>query len=348
MPLLPVELVLMIGGYTDTRDRLQLARTCRYHYHTLIRWVHTDALSIYVCHGKQSVPAWAATKNHWRLVGDLLDLLPLNHEFPLDQFTRILDRAVLGGQLGIVERVFEKAGTMLDSGNAWQVLHSAVMHDRFDIARFLVDKGIDAYTAQQHGENPMHKVALSGDLAMARLLLRAGITVAREVSRTGRTSVHYAAAAGNVDMVELLIRAGANIFSTDVHRRTVLFNAAVAGIDDASSTKIKESRIVIPTPSAGSAEVMKLLLWHGRTRFHEISGAGLFCMLSVKRDMLNSFGRCLALALIRLSEINVDSRRCTMRFMGAIGRYSTFSSLQGRIYMHETIKGETYFIPLRS
>ena len=196
-----------------------------------------------------------------------MELLPANHDFPLCQFIRILDHAVIIGQLSAVELVFEKAGTMLNPENCWHLLNSAAVSDQLEVARFFVNKGIDAYTVQKMGENPMHTVAFSGNLAMARLLLQAGITVTREVSRTGRTSVHYAAAAGNVDMVELLIRAGADILSTDMHKRTVLFNAAIAGIDDASSTKTKESRITIPKPSAESAEVMKLLLWYGADPF---------------------------------------------------------------------------------
>lgn len=154
-----------------------------------------------------------------------------------------------------MELLFEKSAGRLQAARDGNIpLHKAACTGHLSVVEYLLELGANAAAVQRRGYNAMDVVAARGDLKMARLLVDAGVAVSQEDSPFGRSSIHYAAAGGHKEMVEFLMKAGADISTIDVHRRTVLFNAAVAGIYDTSAGSI----IVIPAPSGGSAEVVKL------------------------------------------------------------------------------------------
>ena len=104
----------------------------------------------------------------------------------------------------------------------------------------LLEQRVDVNTTEMDGTTALHWAAYQGDLASARLLLRAGATPDKE-NRYGVTPLALAAGRGNAPIVGALLDAGANANSKLPEGETVLMAAA----------------------RTGSVSVLKLLLAHG-------------------------------------------------------------------------------------
>lgn len=85
----------------------------------------------------------------------------------------------------------------------------AIRHDREDVIRWLIDKGIGA-TLNVALNTALHEAARYGRVHIAQLLLNNGADVNVKDADNDEIALHLAARVGNASMVELLLKAGAN------------------------------------------------------------------------------------------------------------------------------------------
>jgi ankyrin repeat protein len=62
------------------------------------------------------------------------------------------------------------------------------------------------------GDNALHVIARLGDIAAAKILIRAGIDI-NKAGDLGYTPLHVACMKGNFEMVKLLVNAGEDLFA---------------------------------------------------------------------------------------------------------------------------------------
>ncbi|KLJ08139.1 hypothetical protein EMPG_16428 [Blastomyces silverae] len=267
---LPTELIREIASYLKLGDLISFSHTARLFYNIAIPRIHKAAVKhvfrneemLYLgptasggsVKAHQTVLEWAARRGLARLTDTLLKQAP-EKRFSFLNYRYSLQLAAEQGLRSTVELLFEKSGGRLQAARDGKVpFHKAACTGHLSVVKYLLELGVDAAALQRRGYNAMDMVAARGDMEMARLLVKAGVAVSQEDSPFGRSSIHYAAAGGHKEMVEFLMREGADISTVDVHRRTVLFNAAVPDIHDSTAGSV----IAIPAPSEGNAEVVKL------------------------------------------------------------------------------------------
>jgi Ankyrin repeats (3 copies) len=85
----------------------------------------------------------------------------------------------------------------------------AIKHDREDVIRWLIDRGIGA-PLNVALNIALHEAARYGRVHIAQLLLNNGADVHAIDADNGEIALHLAARVGNASMVELLLKAGAN------------------------------------------------------------------------------------------------------------------------------------------
>lgn len=79
-----------------------------------------------------------------------------------------------------------------------------------------------------HGQSPLHRACLSGDVAMVKLLLEHGADP-NAVNDFQETSVHYASKRGIPTLVHALVKAGGKLDAADKVGKTPVHNAAQTG-----------------------------------------------------------------------------------------------------------------------
>lgn len=127
---------------------------------------------------------------------------------------------------------------------AEETMESATLRGQTEIARILLDNGLDVNTPSAKGAIYLNDAALKGQKKMVQLLLEHGASVTSR-NQSGGTALHDAALGGNVDIVAMLLDHGAAIDDRELESgATPLMMAA----------------------SMGRAEVVTLLLRRGADR----------------------------------------------------------------------------------
>lgn len=139
-------------------------------------------------------------------------------------------------------------------------LHAALLENRLDLARSLIQQGADVNAPDDYGktplflaaefpeitelllnagtevnihdkegETPLHEVAEDGTVIQCRMLLGHGANVNAE-DRRKQTSLHVAAAYGQYEVAELLIEQGADVNHRDVNGKAPLHYAVHGNI----------------------------------------------------------------------------------------------------------------------
>ncbi|KAI3893440.1 hypothetical protein MKX03_020284, partial [Papaver bracteatum] len=118
--------------------------------------------------------------------------------------------SAVGGNLNVCKYLIEKLKLAVDSkdGTACTPLHHASIRGRYDMVRYLLEKGANPDASDDMNGTPLHYGAKSGDTKIINLLLSRGVRV--DVSTSSGTALQFAAEFGHRDVVKVLLDHGAN------------------------------------------------------------------------------------------------------------------------------------------
>jgi ankyrin repeat protein len=111
-------------------------------------------------------------------------------------------------------------------------LSDAVVTSDLDLARTLLDLGVDVDTPRVHGFTPLMRAVIRDDVPMIGLLLGAGADLTA-VAMEGLNPLHVAAEAGSAKAVGLLLDVGADVAVRSHNGMNALEHAAAAGSAEA-------------------------------------------------------------------------------------------------------------------
>lgn len=101
-------------------------------------------------------------------------------------------------------------------------------NDVVETAR-LVEAGTPLETLDGRGNGILHYAALIGNVEIARILVDAGIDIEQRNSQFQRTPLHLAAMSGHVAVMNFLLQRGAQINATDMHGFNAFLHAVREG-----------------------------------------------------------------------------------------------------------------------
>lgn len=130
-------------------------------------------------------------------------------------------------------------------------LHFAAESGNLEAFTLFLELGSDPSLLSKTGESLMHKVARSGNVEMAKVLLSR-----QEYQQTvharmfdEQTPLHLAASALNLSMVEFLLKRGADINAADTHGYTILHCACKSDVDFARvELRLQLVRLLLGSP----------------------------------------------------------------------------------------------------
>lgn len=147
--------------------------------------------------------------------------------FSLDQdiFT-----AVQKGDIETVISLIEKNPHLINAKTSIgdTPLHLATLHERPEIAKFLIKKGADVNAATHYGYTPLHRAFMIKNLDLAGLLLKNGANINCQ-SSSGTAPIFLAAWAGHMKGVQFLIQQKADINLQNYRGESPLHAAVVGG-----------------------------------------------------------------------------------------------------------------------
>lgn len=133
--------------------------------------------------------------------------------------------SLLGDSLETVLALVE-AGATLDDGVGRELLFEATRRGRFEIARWLLDRGVDVqFVCPSNGMTPLFAAASFGNIELAAAFLDRGAMVDARTHK-GQTPLFVAALLGYLDMTRFLIERGADMDALTAESETPLFAAA--------------------------------------------------------------------------------------------------------------------------
>lgn len=138
--------------------------------------------------------------------------------------------AVAKGQYSEVD-YFLNNGVSVNSKNdhGWHILHVAIMCGHLDIVKLLVERG--AYIGPDKAwRTPLHWPGGKNEVEIAKFLLEKGVNI-HEADEKGMTALHFAASYNAPKLVQFLILKNSNINAKDVDGWTPLHWAARFGED---------------------------------------------------------------------------------------------------------------------
>lgn len=156
--------------------------------------------------------------------------------------TRVADAAQNADAAAVRALILKKADVNAPQGDGTTALHWAAFNDDLAMAKMLLRAGADVKSATRDGAiTPLLMACRNGSAPMIDLLLKAGADP-NSADATGATALMMTAASGNAEAVSALISHGANVNAKDLaHGQTALMFAA----------------------SLNRADAIKILLAHG-------------------------------------------------------------------------------------
>ncbi|KAH8434886.1 uncharacterized protein LDX57_012517 [Aspergillus melleus] len=226
---LPNEILYQVANYLEYADDASaLSRSCRFLYSL----VNPTLIARYAkSHQKQAIQC-ALEKGDHILLQRLLEAgVKLGRDVRKEMFTNAAER-------GYTEllRFLQDANLGGDPRETREYnlpFVSAVLHERWETARFLVSRGADPNYIVPWGWEPstLNAMARRGCLDGVRFLVEEGVS-SLEVPWRGRTPLMNAARCGSLDVVKYLIAAGAKHRTKDEYGRTAIFHAAHKNHED--------------------------------------------------------------------------------------------------------------------
>ncbi|MFQ5645687.1 MAG: ankyrin repeat domain-containing protein [bacterium] len=122
-----------------------------------------------------------------------------------------LIKAVKDRNIEKVKEMLEKRPEYIEARYRFGItpLHWAARTGNLEIARLLIERGIEVNARNKNGVTSLHEAAIKGDIPMARLLLKSGARInARD--ENGKPTIQFALAGGHAEMVKFLQSRGAS------------------------------------------------------------------------------------------------------------------------------------------
>ena len=141
--------------------------------------------------------------------------------------------AVIENRLDVAKRLIDLGADVNAKGaSGWTPLHLAGQLNSLDMAKLLIDHGADVNEKRNLGWTPLLWAAGNeNSLDMAKLLIDHGADVNAK-NKWGYTPLHSAASGNSLDMAKLLIKHGADVNATDNDGNTPLDHALSGGHPD--------------------------------------------------------------------------------------------------------------------
>ena len=168
-----------------------------------------------------------------------------------------------------IARLLIDAGVDVDAKDGFgdTPLHYAVFYDDVGMVQMLIDAGADIDAPGQSGSTPLHEAAVWNNSASASALIKAGADIEARKSGGG-TPLYSAAGSDAIDVARMLIDAGANVNSRKEGGWSPLHKAALSGKawwnDPPPLLRTKQShRSDAAARQWNEGEVMRLLIGAG-------------------------------------------------------------------------------------
>ncbi|MBO4647895.1 MAG: ankyrin repeat domain-containing protein [Lentisphaeria bacterium] len=152
-----------------------------------------------------------------------------------------LDRNKKMNDQAFAEALKGGADPNLELKNGGTPLIMAVVYDRTDLIRTLLQSGAKVNHPGKRGSTPLHVAAGLGRKECLDLLLKAGAEV-NAPGAFGRTPLMDASRMGQLEIMDELIEAGAKIDALDELKRTALMHAAEAHKNTVAAVRLLASR----------------------------------------------------------------------------------------------------------
>ena len=112
----------------------------------------------------------------------------------------------------------------------WTLLHAAAYSGNVELVKLLISRGadIDAITNTKYKNTPLQTAMLTGQSAVARVLVEAGADVNHR-QWEGFTVLHDAARQGDADLVRFFIKRGADVNARTIRGETPVMSAQSHG-----------------------------------------------------------------------------------------------------------------------
>ncbi|PNS21069.1 Palmitoyltransferase akr1 [Sphaceloma murrayae] len=133
----------------------------------------------------------------------------------------------------IVRRMFDNNSGLLDAKALYlrNALLCAVQQQRPDIVTLLLKAGADPNCSDSF-DSPLMAAARHEDGTITNILLRTNKVQVDVRNPFGVTALHRAAVHGSIEQIRILVGAGAEIYTSDMDKRTPLMQAAFLGQTD--------------------------------------------------------------------------------------------------------------------
>ncbi|HSW00737.1 MAG TPA: serpin family protein [Sedimentisphaerales bacterium] len=168
-----------------------------------------------------------------------------------------VDHLVLAAESGYLQiaRVILDKGIDANAGDedGRTALHTAVAAGNLEMSQFLVARGADvnAGRGQNGGWTPLHAAVREGRCQVARWLLDNGADIqARD--EDGETPLHLAVMGWSLEMVQLLVEKGADVNARDCGGRSPLLEAVLNGRGDMTEVLVEAGADVTTKDASGN------------------------------------------------------------------------------------------------
>jgi uncharacterized protein len=141
-----------------------------------------------------------------------------------------LHAAAASGNVAEIERLLASgADREARDGNGRTPLHVAVYRNRYDAARVLLAKGVNANAFDRQRYDVVTIAAVADDVPMLKLVLAGGASAKNVTSPYDGTALIAAAHLGHFEVVQVLIKAGAPLDHVNNLTWTALMESIVLG-----------------------------------------------------------------------------------------------------------------------
>lgn len=153
-----------------------------------------------------------------------------------------IHEAARSGTLQQVRKILRNVQQNVDEldEEGCSALHIACVQKRFDIARYLIQKGADVNQDDDTGSTPLHYAVQSGDASFVRFLLSRHANPEFE-NDEGRKPFYYADK--NNFLLDWMRKFGHNLDAVDPKTKFTALIAAVKKSDDASAKELIDQRV---------------------------------------------------------------------------------------------------------
>ena len=129
-----------------------------------------------------------------------------------------------------VARVLVEQGVDMAARNdeGFSPLHVASKKGHVDVVRFLVEHGADMLARDNNESTPLHVASVPGHVDVARLLVEHGADISAR-DNGDVTPLHVASTNGHAEIVSLLVEHGANLTHLENFEKTALHEASIFG-----------------------------------------------------------------------------------------------------------------------